>query len=176
MDKGCEMTGRHFHQDLPKSLIILAIYYPSLEPMAQKQCVSFPHNLTFVSFIPFRLSWICLFSHFLLFSIKWCYLRIVILYVFNVLTTSLFWKWRRCTSDSSVWICVCVCVCVCVHVSHSSCLTLCHPMNHSPPGSSVHGIIQARILVWVAIPFSRGFSWPRDRNQVSCITGTFFTI
>ena len=39
-----------------------------------------------------------------------------------------------------------------------SCLTLCNPMNCSPPGSSVHGILQARILEWVAMPFSRGFS------------------
>ena len=39
-----------------------------------------------------------------------------------------------------------------------SCLTLCNPMDCSPPGSSVHGILQARILEWVAIPFSRGSS------------------
>ena len=42
------------------------------------------------------------------------------------------------------------------------CLTLCDPMDGSPPGSSVHGILQARILKWVAIPFSRGSSQPRD--------------
>ena len=41
-----------------------------------------------------------------------------------------------------------------------SCLTLCNPMDCSPPGSSVHGILQTRILVWVAIPFSRGLSDP----------------
>ena len=57
-----------------------------------------------------------------------------------------------------------------------SCLTLCDPMDCSLPGSSVHGILQARILVWVAIPFSRGSSWPRDRTQVSYIAGRFFTI
>ena len=45
-----------------------------------------------------------------------------------------------------------------------SCLTLCDPMDCSPPGSSVHGIFQARILEWVAIPLSRGFSPPRDRT------------
>ena len=44
----------------------------------------------------------------------------------------------------------------------------------SLPGSSVHGILQARILKWVAIPFSRGTSWPRDWTQVSCIAGRFF--
>ena len=46
----------------------------------------------------------------------------------------------------------------------------------SPPGSSVHGILQARTLEWVAIPFSRGSSRPRDQTQVSCIAGRFFTI
>ena len=50
-----------------------------------------------------------------------------------------------------------------------SCLTLCHPMDYSPPGSSVHGVLQTRILEWVAIPFSRGSSRPRDRTSVSCI-------
>ena len=44
------------------------------------------------------------------------------------------------------------------------CSTLCNPMDFSPPGSSVHGILQARILEWIAIPFSRGSSRPRDRT------------
>ena len=57
-----------------------------------------------------------------------------------------------------------------------SCPILCDPMDCSPPDSSVHGILQARILEWVAIPFSRGSSWPRDWTQVSWITGRFFTI
>ena len=57
-----------------------------------------------------------------------------------------------------------------------SCLTLYNPMDCSPPGSSVHGILQARILEWVAIPFSRGSSQPRDRTQVSHTAGRFFTI
>ena len=48
-------------------------------------------------------------------------------------------------------------------------------MGCSPPGSSVHGIFQARILEWVAIPFSRRSSQPRVRTQVSCIAGIFFT-
>ena len=47
-------------------------------------------------------------------------------------------------------------------------------MGCSPPGSSVHGIFQARILEWVAIPISRGSSPPRDRTWVSCIAGRFF--
>ena len=54
--------------------------------------------------------------------------------------------------------------------------TLCNPMDYSPPGSSVHGILQTRILEWVAVPFSRGFSRPRDRTQVSCIAGRFFSV
>ena len=54
--------------------------------------------------------------------------------------------------------------------------TLCDPMNCSPPGSSVHGIIQARTLEWVAFPFSRGSSRPRDQIQVSRIAGRFFSI
>ena len=49
-----------------------------------------------------------------------------------------------------------------------SCLTLCDPVDCSPPGSSVHGILQARTLEWVAISFSRGSSQPRDRTCVSC--------
>jgi len=46
----------------------------------------------------------------------------------------------------------------------------------APPGSSVHGILQAQKLEWVAIPFSRGSSRPRDRTQVSCTASRFFTI
>ena len=53
-----------------------------------------------------------------------------------------------------------------------SCLTLCDLMDCSPPGSSVHGISQARILEWVAISFSRGSSQPRDGTHVSCISYT----
>ena len=53
-----------------------------------------------------------------------------------------------------------------------SCPTLCDPMDCSPPGSSVHGIVQARMLEWVAISFPRGSSPPRDGSQVSCISCT----
>ena len=48
--------------------------------------------------------------------------------------------------------------------------TLCDPMDYT-----VHGILQARILEWVAFPFSRASSQPRDQTQVSCIAGGFFT-
>jgi len=60
-----------------------------------------------------------------------------------------------------------------------SCLTLCNSMDSSPPGSSGHGILQARILEWVSISFSRRSSWPRDRTLISCISwigSKFFTI
>ena len=50
-----------------------------------------------------------------------------------------------------------------------SCVQLYDPMDYSPPGSSVHGILQARILEWAAFPSSRGSSWPRDRTHVSSI-------
>ena len=51
-----------------------------------------------------------------------------------------------------------------------SCLTLCDPMDCSPPGSSVHGILQARILEWVAMHFSRGSSQPMDRTHISYVS------
>ena len=51
-----------------------------------------------------------------------------------------------------------------------SCLTLCDPIDYT-----AHGILQARILEWVAFLFSRGSSQPRDRTQVSCTAGGFFT-
>ena len=55
------------------------------------------------------------------------------------------------------------------------CPTLCKPMDCSPPSSSVHGILQARILEWIAMPFSRGSSQFRDRTCISCKAGRFFT-
>ena len=57
-----------------------------------------------------------------------------------------------------------------------SCPTLCDSVDCSPPGSSACGILQARILEWVAISFSRGSSQLKDRTQVSCIAGRFFTV
>ena len=61
--------------------------------------------------------------------------------------------------------------CTCAKLLQS-CLTLCNPTDCSPPGSSVHGILQARILEWVALPSSRGSPGPGDRSRdswVSCI-------
>ena len=54
--------------------------------------------------------------------------------------------------------------------------SLCNSMDCSPPGSSVQGILQARILEWITIPFSRGSSQPRDQTCVSGIVGKFFTL
>ena len=70
---------------------------------------------------------------------------------------------------------VCVCVGVCVIVTQS-CMTLYDPMGYSPPGSSVHGILQTRILEWVTILFSSESSEPRGQTWVSCIAVGFFTI
>ena len=56
------------------------------------------------------------------------------------------------------------------------CPILCDPTDCSPPGFSVHGILQARLLEWVAMPSSRASSQPRDQTQVSHITGEFLTV
>ena len=68
---------------------------------------------------------------------------------------------------------VCVCVYVCESLSH---VQLFNPTDCSPPNSSVHWILQARILEWVIISFSRGSCRPRDQTQVTFITGGLFTI
>ena len=86
------------------------------------------------------------------------------------------------STSSTVCVCVCVCVCVRVHVCcyccyclvATSCLTLLWPHGlYSPPGSSVHGISQGRILEWVASSFSRGSSQSRDWTCISCLAGGF---
>ena len=73
------------------------------------------------------------------------------------------------------WTNKCVCVCVCVLVAQS-CLTLYDPMDCSRPCSCIHGILQARRVEWVVIPFSRGSSHSKDQTWVSCIAGGFFII
>ena len=65
------------------------------------------------------------------------------------------------------------CSCCCLVIK--SYPTPCDPMGCSLPGSSVHGILQARILEWDAISFSRGSSWHGDQTSVSCIAVRFFT-
>ena len=82
-----------------------------------------------------------------------------------------FW-WVECSIPSmSVRSYPLICMCSVTQ----SCPTVCDPMDCSPPGSSVHGIFQARILEWVAISFSRESSWHRDPTHFSWIAGMFFT-
>ena len=85
-----------------------------------------------------------------------------------------------CFVSTCIWInphnnpiCMSV-LCACAK-SLQLCPILCDTKDCSPPGSSVHGILEARILEWVAIPFSRGSSWPSDWTQVFRIAGRFFT-
>ena len=66
--------------------------------------------------------------------------------------------------------------CVCCVLVAQSCQTLCNPTDCSPTGSSVHGILEERILKRLAVPSSRGSSRPRDRTLVSCTAGRFFTV
>ena len=80
-----------------------------------------------------------------------------------------------CFSHSSCLQCYVATKNLCV-LAAQLCPTLCDPMDCSPPGSSAHGILQARILEWVAISFSRESSWPRNGTQVSCIIGRFFMV
>ena len=63
----------------------------------------------------------------------------------------------------------------CCYLVTESCPTLWDPMNWGPPGSSVHGIFQARILEWVAIPFCSGSSQPKDGNHFCCLASGFVT-
>ena len=69
---------------------------------------------------------------------------------------------------------------ICLRVSGFLCCTCLWPYlcpalcNHNPPGASVHGILQARILEWVAISYSQGSCWPRDWTYISCTAGGFF--
>ena len=70
-------------------------------------------------------------------------------------------------------VCVCVCVCVCVLVTQSY-PTLWDPMDCSPPGSSAQGILQVRVLEWVAISFSRGSCWSRDQSRSPALQADSF--
>ena len=85
---------------------------------------------------------------------------------------------QHCTAESNTTLKqVSVSACV-VSQSLQSCPTLCNPVDCSPPGFSVHAILQARILEWVAMPSSRGPSRPRVQTHLSCLScipGTFFT-
>ena len=74
-------------------------------------------------------------------------------------------EWER--SEPEIKVCVCVVLCL----ASQLCLTLCNPMNCSLPGSSVHGILQVKVV----ISSSRGSSPPRDQTQISCIASGFLT-
>ena len=76
--------------------------------------------------------------------------------------------WKRCSSGRLLSFVLCLVT--------PSCPTLCKLMDCSPPGSSVHGILQARILELVAMPSSTGSSQSGNQTQVSCIAGGFFTM
>ena len=84
-----------------------------------------------------------------------------------------FWQKRKAEKSSHVLGSMCMQACMCAQ-SFQLCLTLCDLMDCSPPGSSVHGILQARLLEWVALPSSRGSSQPRDWIEVFCIAGGSF--
>ena len=106
-------------------------------------------------------SWNCNFSFSPSLLLGWSFLGIQLPVWATIPRLLLYrvWKWKYIESEVA-----------------QSCLTLCDPVDCSPPGSSVHGILQARILEWIAIFFSRGSSWPRDRTQVSCISGRCFNL
>ena len=85
------------------------------------------------------------------------------------------WWVKECTahlSDTASW----VPVCMRAHSLQACPLPPLRPHRCGPPGSSVHGILQARILEWVVMPFSSGSSRPRDWTQVSHIAGRFCTV
>ena len=95
----------------------------------------------------------------------------------KMLTTSIFiiakdWKTTKILvikSTGQIWYMYCLGWRVKVKVAQTF-LTLCDPVDYT-----VHGILQVRILEWVAFPFSRGSSWPRNWTRVTCIAGRFFT-
>ena len=88
-----------------------------------------------------------------------------------------FWGIAKWLSLYILYMCACVCEKKKVKVLVTQLYpTLCDPLVCNLPGSSVHGIFQVRILEWVAIPFIRGSSQPRDWTWVSCIACRFFTI
>ena len=91
-----------------------------------------------------------------------------IIYILGWLNIYIYIHWYICIY---IYICTYAVLCLVALL----CPTLCDPLDCSPPGSSVHGILQARILEWIAMPSSRGFSQPRDLTCVSCIAGGFFT-
>ena len=84
----------------------------------------------------------------------------------RVFSSPTIWNHQFFSAQPSLWSNSYIHVCVLVT---RLCPTLCNPMDCSPPGSSANGISQARILEWVAVSFSRGYSRPRDTTQFSWI-------
>ena len=82
---------------------------------------------------------------------------------------------RKGEAGYMVAVCVCVCVCVRMHTCAQLCLTPCYPMGSSLPGSSIHGILQARIMEWAAMPSSRGSPHPEIEPTSPALAGGFFT-
>ena len=98
----------------------------------------------------------------------WCFMPITLFNHHNSLWIKTICRKEQVPGLPGRW-------CVCVSVTHL-CLTLCLPMDCQPSGPSVHGILQAKILEWGAIAFSRRSSQPRDQTSVSCTAERFFTI
>ena len=95
-------------------------------------------------------------------------LLIIMKLLFN--NKSYFWISRVVAHVQSWWMAYLSWVRASVHAkSLQSYLTLCNSMDCSPPGSSVHGLLQARTLEWVAMPSSKGPSQPRDQTCISCV-------
>ena len=87
------------------------------------------------------------------------------------------WNWVKGVEDLYYFLQLCVNLYEEVKVLVAQlCPTLCDPVVCSPLSSSVHGILQARILEWVAISFYRASFWPREWTQITCTSGKFFTV
>ena len=86
--------------------------------------------------------------------------------VWDLLWNQFFFTWYNALESHSS-----CCIHACMHAkSLQLCPTLCNPMDRIPTGSSVHGILHARILEWVAMPSFRGSSWSRDQNCISFVS------
>ena len=78
-----------------------------------------------------------------------------------------YWQILYCLSHQGSPLNICMRVCMLSHFSH---VWLCDPMDCSSPGSSIHEILQVRILEWFVVPFSRGSSWPKDQTHISFVS------
>ena len=106
---------------------------------------------------------LCLLLIFTLDCYLYCISYLLFILLFHFSTTRFTEPWKQRTHSVIILFIV-----SCPFLVTQSCPTLCNSMDCSPQGFSVHGILQARILKWVAIPLSRGSSWPKDQTWVSC--------